>query len=129
MNGEDSRWDVIVEQEAIPKVVIELLAPLAALDDDWDGYGALAPRAGALKAAADVLVEWGRSIPSPQVMASVGGGVLLEWESRDVDLVVDVEAEGDVSVYVRACDAESEGPLDEYRQEAEQALTLLALAS
>lgn len=129
MNGEDLRWDVIVDQEALPKVVIELLAPLAALDDDWDGYGALAPRAGALKAAADVLVEWGRSIPSPQVMASVGGGVLLEWESRDVDLVVDVEAEGSVSVYVRACDAESEGPLDEHRQEAEQALTLLALAS
>ena len=129
MSDQDLRWDVIVDQKGIPQVVIELLAPLVELDDDWDGYGALAPRAGALKAAADVLVEWGRSIPSPQVMASVAGGVLLEWESRDVDLVVDVGAEGSVSVYVRACDAESEGPLDEHRQEAEQALALLALTS
>ena len=129
MNGEDLRLDVIVDQEAIPKVVIELLAPLAALDDDWDGYGALAPRAGALKAAADVLVWWGQNVPPPQVMASVGGGVLLEWESRDVDLIVDVGADGDISVYVRGGDGESEGPLDEYRQEAEQALALLASTS
>ena len=106
--------------------MIELLAPLAALDDDWDGYGALAPRAGALKAAADVLVEWGQNVPPPQAMASVGGGVLLEWESRDVDLVVDVGAEGDISVYVRGGDGESEGPLDEHLQEAKQALALLA---
>ena len=126
---DDLKSGVAVGQEGIPKVVIELLAPLVELEDDWDGYGALGPRVGALKAAADVLVEWGQNVPPPQVMASVGGGVLLEWESRDVDLVVDVGAKGDISVYVRGGDGESEGPLDEHRQEAKQALALLASTS
>ena len=66
MSGQDLRWDVIVDQKGIPQVVIELLAPLVELDDDWDGYGALAPRAGALKAAADVLVEWGGAFRLPR---------------------------------------------------------------
>jgi len=118
--------DVILGPQDAQGAVSELLAPLTALEENWDGYGALAPSAGALKAAEDVLVEWGRSVPPPQVMASVEGGVLLEWESRDVDLVVDVGAEGGVSVYVRACDVENEGPLDDHRQEAERALTLLS---
>ena len=126
---DDLKSGVAVGQEGIPKVVIELLAPLVELDDDWDGYGALVPRVGALKAAADVLAEWGENVPTPQAMASVGGGVLLEWESLDVDLVVDVGADGDISVYVRGGDGESEGPLDEHRQEAKQALALLASTS
>lgn len=129
MSSSAVKSDVVLDPQDAPSAVIELLAPLTALEENWDGYGALAPTQGALKVAADVLGEWTRGVLPPQVMPSVGGGVLLEWETRDVDLVIDVAAEGGVSVYVRACGKESEGSFEEHRHEAEQALALLALTS
>lgn len=114
-----------VSHEEVPKVIIELLAPLAVLDDDWDGNGALAPTAGVLRVATDLLGVWMKDAPPPQAMASVGGGVLLEWESYEADLVIEVGVDDSVNVFVRVRGVEYEGPLHEHQQNAEHALALL----
>jgi len=56
------------------------LGQIAALENDWDGYGSPAPSRGALEAAARFLGSaWGFG-PDPSVGPGYSGTIELEWE-------------------------------------------------
>ena len=101
------------------------------------GYGAAAPTPTALRTAARFiqgLLDSAKrisadSLPMPDVMASVSGGVLLEWESDEVDLFLDLGPNAIVAVYVRRADSEEEGPLLEHHEAVADALDRLSIAS
>ena len=100
---------------------------LVDLDDDWDGYGATAPSSRALYVASQFLqqLEPLHDTPKPCVMGSSEGGVLLEWETDDVDLILEFEALGNVNTYVRTPTAEVEGPVEEHVTHVIEALSRL----
>jgi hypothetical protein len=103
-----------------------LLGPLLDLDANWDGYGALAPSPGALSLAAKFLNSARDRLPVPDVMASVAGGVILEWESSDVDLILEVGPLGAVTAHVRRGDLAEDGMLAELEPAVAEAIGVLA---
>ena len=105
------------------------LTQLVDLDDNWDGYGALAPTAEALGAAAHFLQMWRQESCRPTVMGSTEGGVLLEWETDEVDLILEFEDLGVVSAYVRMGQTEVEGPVPEHLEAVRDAFGCLAMVT
>ena len=104
------------------------LQPLRMLDDDWDGYGALAPGGAALARAHEFLVTletWPACAPRPDVMASTEGGVLVEWDADGVEVVIEFPARGCANVYVKTPHAEAEGPVTGHLDDLSQALSHL----
>lgn len=104
------------------------LRPLRMLDDDWDGYGAVAPSDEALARAHEFLVTletWPTCAPRPDVMASTEGGVLVEWDADGVEVIVEFPARGCVNVYVKTPRAEAEGPVTGHLDDLSQALSHL----
>lgn len=102
------------------------LEPLLSLTDDWDGHGAIAPSIDALKITSTFLRSLSGAAQVPDVMASVSGGVLIEWEAAEVDLILEVESHGSVNVHVRKGDTEEEGPLAAHRVAVSEALSFFA---
>ena len=118
-------WNVAGADEWVERE----LTSLVDLDDDWDGYGAFAPTAEALREAAQFLQIW-RGLPRrPAVTGSTEGGVLLEWAADDVELVLEFEDHGEVSAYVRIGQTELEGPVHEHQETVRVALARLATAT
>ncbi len=111
--------------------LVPALAALVDLDEDWDGYGALSPRPEAVEAANDFLRSLLAltSLPEPDVMGSTEGGVLLEWETADVDLILEIEPLGTANAYVKTPLFEVEGPVGEHVIQVGEALALLWHAS
>ncbi len=107
---------------------IDLIGPLLALADGWDGHGAAAPSRQALTLASQFLAAL-TAAPFPDVMPSVDGGVILEWEGDEVDLVIEILGTRQSTVYVRRGDIEEEGPLSAHRQAAAEALAALSVAA
>ena len=79
---------------------VQELNRIAGLRADWDSYGALPVNENTLKCAFDVLVKLmaGRS-RGPQIGASVGGGVTLEWHRPGSGLEVRIEGPSRVHAY------------------------------
>ena len=102
------------------------LTRLVDLDDNWDGYSAVAPTAEALRAAAHFLEMWRPQPCRPTVMGSTEAGVLLEWETDEVALILEFEEQGDVSAYVQMDQTEVEGPVPEHLEAVRDALERLA---
>jgi hypothetical protein len=67
------------------------LARIAALENDWDSYGAR-PISGAVVALVEHLLEVSAQpkVPEPAVVPTPDGGVQLEWHIRGLDLEVAV---------------------------------------
>ena len=73
----------------------DVLQSLVGLDNNWDGYGAVAPSRSALEqawAVASTLVE--NDFAAPQVFPSRTGGVQLEWHGplRSLEWEIDANA-------------------------------------
>lgn len=101
---------------------------LRTLGDDWDGYGAVAPDAGALARAHEFLATletWPRHVPRPDVMASTEGGVLVEWDADGVEVIIEFAARGCVNVYLKTPRAEAEGPVEDHLDDLSEALSHL----
>lgn len=105
-------------------------AELAALEPDWDGYGAHAIDRQALREArAAVLHPAFRALPVPEVFPLPSGGVQLEWRAGPLELELEVEPGGATAVFV--CDEEGthyrfDGELPGDEQRFQLALTRLA---
>lgn len=81
--------------------VDETLQELRALEDDWDGYGALAPISPALERAwhlASMLVEEG--LPLPQVFPTRKGGLQLEWHAPHASLEWELDSNGFTGLFI-----------------------------
>jgi hypothetical protein len=94
--------------------LFDLLEPLMFLSDDWNGEGSPAPSGPAVRLASQFLAPLLSLLPRPDVMASVDGGVLIEWESEDTDLLFEISPNGTVQAYVRMFDLEEEGPVSDH---------------
>lgn len=127
--GEPHRSGVVTDpwsDAGSDKWVERELTSLVDLDDDWDGYGAFAPTVEALNATAQFLQFWRRYSCRPAVTGSTEGGVLLEWVTDGVELVLEFDDQGEVSAYVRMGQTETEGPVLEYQETVRAALVRLA---
>lgn len=99
---------------------------LVDLGDDWDGYGALRPSPDALKAASEFLGAWQSEWIRPVVVASTEGNVVLEWHQNDLVFILEFEAPGDVTAYVRHGEDECEGTVSDNVDAVRKALARVA---
>lgn len=90
------------------------LLDLVDLEEDWDGYGAHPPTLLALEIVGKFLKHWSAQPCRPWIMGTPEGGVILEWETEDVDLILEIGEEGHNNAYVRTQHAECEGPVHEH---------------
>ena len=99
---------------------------LVDLGDNWDGYGALRPNPDSLKASSEFLKAWQSDWTRPVVLASTEGNVVLEWYQDDLILILEFEAPGGVTSYVKYGGNESEGPVSENIDAIRNALACVA---
>lgn len=105
--------------------VSQVLAAHGALRDNWDGEGAIAPGVTAIVVAHRFVAELPAEA-SPTISASVTGGVLLEWNSEAVDLMLEIANGGTVEALVSwSSGPEVEGPLATVKQHVLDALAVL----
>lgn len=120
-------WARLAARPAAPigLSVGQVLAAHGALSDNWDGDGAIAPGVMAIRVAQSFVTELPTGA-TPSVSASVEGGVLLEWESQTVDLVLEIANSGAVDALVSwHSGSEVEGPLATVKQHVLDALAAL----
>ena len=94
-------------------VTAELLG-LVDLDENWDGHGAYPPTPKALETVSTFLKPWNTRPCRPSIMGTPEGGVLLEWDTDDVDLTLEFDELGRTIAYVKTQYAECEGPVTEH---------------
>lgn len=83
------------------------LDELAALGEDWDGYGAHGLSPFALNVAGQVIDQLLRApLPTPNIVPVPNGGVQLEWVAGAVELDLEVRPNGE-GIFV--CDDELTG--------------------
>lgn len=114
-----------VAEPGLRPSLAEKFLRLVALESNWDGHGALRPRPDSLQVVAEFLAALPSEMPDPDVLASTTGGVLLEWEQDDVELLLTVSGAAFSSAVVAVDDSEVEGPIDSVRDEVLEALSKL----
>lgn len=76
------------------------LQELVSLQDDWDSYGAMAPRRTALEIAWRAASALSEIMPAPQVFPTRRGGVQLEWHRPNTRLEWEIDPDGATGVFV-----------------------------
>ena len=56
-------------------------------------------------------------------MGSTEGGVLIEWQTEEVDLILEIESSGEVNAHVRTESQETEGPAGDQINRVVEALS------
>ena len=78
------------------------LTELADLEQDWDGYGAMAMSPVALNVASHLIDNLlGLPLPPPELVPVPNGGVQLEWDGETVEVDLEIRPDG-TAVFV--CD-------------------------
>lgn len=125
--GMSTTGDLLSARDLTPvpptgRSVGQVLAAHGALQDNWDGEGAVAPASTAIRVA-EQFVAGLPADATPSISASVEGGVLLEWESQTVGLILEIGNTGSVEAFVsRATGSEVEGSLATVKQHVLDAL-------
>lgn len=108
------------------EVAAQIVA-LAALEADWDGYGAKVVDAAALGFAQrlidQLLSEVGRV---PSVIPVPDGGVQLEWDAGPIELELEARPGGRAAIFI--CDDESTGQRFDGELPGDEALLRIAFA-
>ncbi len=103
------------------------LAELAALREDWDGYGARRLDHDALRLADDVLEDMMQRLPLlPDIFPVPDGGVQLEWEVGPVELELELEPGGRSAIFI--CQDRISGQRFDGELPADDGLLRIALA-
>lgn len=100
----------------------EKLSRLVALDANWDGRGAQRPASDSIGKVQEFLAALPNAMPDPDVLASTTGGVVLEWELDDVELLLTVAGSAFSSAVVLIDDKEVEGSIASVKDEVFEAL-------
>lgn len=80
--------------------VLERMATLLRLPEDWDSYGAVAIDPRTVAAALDLLSSILRdSVPAPVIVPTKAGGIQLEWNLRDIGLEINLARPDELDVY------------------------------
>ncbi len=85
---------------------------LLSVTDNWDGYHAKAPNTEAIATTLTVLNSMPPGIPFPDVYPSTDGGVILEWESSDAEVLLVVESKNKIETTVDLEGSRFEGPIE-----------------
>lgn len=113
------------QRSASSPLVALVLADQGALVTNWDGHGAPAPELTAIRVA-QTFLDALPSGPPPAISASAAGGVLLEWERDDVELLLEVKNDRNVHALVTWPDGrEFEGPVATLKEPVLDALAAL----
>jgi hypothetical protein len=117
------------ESRSVLIEISEALRALGQLEQGWDDHGASPVKARVLNAVANFLNSLATSglLYSPSLVPTREGGILIEWHTNDVDVIIDVSPDEETASYVSipALDIEVEAPLLSIKAEANQALSYL----
>lgn len=87
----------------IPRWLVAAMATLnkiIALPNNWDSYGAGRIQEQAAFYSLQVLAGLANEVtPVPSLVPSPGGAIQIEWHTMDIDLEIEVEPSGRISVY------------------------------
>jgi hypothetical protein len=98
---------------------------LASLPSGWDSYASDRISARSLTSAATLLWNVMREdMPIPSIMPSPDGGVVVEWRVNNVELSVDIDADGRGEVYFEDFDTDESWEAD-LQSEFQKLLTTL----
>lgn len=126
-----SQWRGTYRTEALQ----HLKRQLHQIPDNWDGYYAKAPDAHAINTAVtllEVLVETLPDLPLPDTSPSTDGGVILEWESPNAEvlLVIDpmhrTDPISNIDMSIECKGSRFEGPLESLESELLSAFSQIA---
>lgn len=126
------QWNRVTPRATAPRwliPVLQALAKLRQLPNDWDGYGSPPLRLAVIETA-DQLVETleGCDLPVPHVYPVTGGGVSFSWQRGGKELDIEIHPNGAASYLAVLTDAntgeesETEGSLPVGTWENTQAL-------
>lgn len=78
---------------------IQRIGMLLDLPDNWDSYGAKAPRTSIAYRAVDILQEIALpGIPQPAIVPTPRGNIQFEWHEQGVDLELEVLSQAKINV-------------------------------
>ena len=100
----------------------QLERQLLSITDNWDGYHAKAPNTEAIETTLTLLDSLLPVVPFPDVFPSTEGGVILEWESSDAEVLLVIESANKMETTVDLEGSRFEGPIDSVRSELAAAL-------
>lgn len=104
--------------------LIEAMTRLVDLGPNWDGSHAKEPAPTVLEQVAALLSVLPEEMPDPDVFASTEGGVMLEWETNDAELLLHVTHDGLYAV-VSVDGNEVEGSYGQVRDDVGDAVARL----
>ncbi|MDE0606339.1 MAG: hypothetical protein OXH78_04185 [Acidimicrobiaceae bacterium] len=125
-------WPASFETMQRASALEQLKHQLFLITDNWDGYYAKAPQTNAIEATVDllnILFEALPSMPFPDVGPGTEGNVVVEWDSRDTDIVLIIEPTYQIEASVRLEETEYDGPLESVRGALTSALARIASGS
>ncbi len=108
-----SRSEFLRREEAIAEMIAEMCNFLR-LNDNWDSYGAEAPRGDAIRAACQFLGKLGASPIFPsRVMPSSEGGVALRFRHKQHRALLEFFNSGEVGLILYRSDGSVEDTSDQ----------------
>jgi hypothetical protein len=78
------------------------LGRLMELEQDWDSYGGVPASSTAVVACEGLVLRLGPTFRLPAVYPLPTGGIGLEWESKDAEVTIEVDANGFASLLVES---------------------------
>jgi hypothetical protein len=82
-------------------VAMRKIVELAALPEDWDGYGSRPIQPAAIRVAAELLGMLSEfDLPSPQIFPVSGGGIQLEWQNAKCELELEILPDGSLEFLI-----------------------------
>jgi hypothetical protein len=94
------------------KYTVDRLSTLSQLRNNWDSYGALPIELTAHMSAAQLLgLIMSDDIPLPDIVPTPSGGIQIEWHMLNIDIEIEITANGHLSVFFEDAQGEHE-PFD-----------------
>ena len=119
-------WQTAAGSNERAWVLLQVESKLRQFHDNWDGHFAKAPTEPAIQSATTLLDAVLPHLPMPEVSPSTDGGVILEWDSHEAEVLLIVEPSSQVEVSVCLDGFYSDGPFEEVQEELLLALKRIA---
>jgi hypothetical protein len=97
-----------------------IFASVRKLEENWDGHGAHAPCRHSMDLTHRLwsyLNKKFQDLPLPEVMATSEGGVYLEWDTPNAELIVEFDPAGKADIFAKTADFEVDGSLKDHSRE------------
>ena len=108
------------------RVLLQVESRLRQYHDNWDGHYAKAPAETAIQYATTLLDAVLPHLPMPEVSPSTDGGVILEWDAHETEVLFIIEPSSQVEVSVCLDGFYHDGLFEEVQEELLLALKRIA---